>query len=165
MSITAVLDRIDVLLQDTDPAGTQRRLSRPLVKVDEWIHDIDDAGVVQNDPLSVYYLLLTGDVLGTPLSPISGAEVLREENVSLELGIYCGGHGTTTESLQALLRRLSEVRVEIQALLEDPNNYQRPTSKWYWAHDFSGSAPQADGDRVYCTVEFVVMYASTHTAL
>lgn len=164
MGVTAVLDRIDTLLQDGDVTA-RRRLPAAFTKMLAWTHDEDEEPHLDLAPTVLYYLLNWDGADGNWIDVISATVVKRTFEARVEFAIYCGGEGTTTEQLQALHRRLGEAYEDAQALLENPNNMNRGATGWLWAKDFRGSPIRADGDRLFKTMTFRVIYRADHTAM
>ncbi len=126
-----MLDRLDELLQDTDPS-IFRPVSIPLVKgTDETTADKVWPPAAQNSG-TVYYFVEVGRDDGVPRDFISRDSALRAELIKLELLTYCGGGlaveaGSRRTAAQLLL---TNTWAEVKSALEWPGNWDGNNTGW-----------------------------------
>ncbi len=164
MSGTAILDRIDALLQKT--AGvTARDLTYALTKLANADEIPEDWHPLTNPPYFGYLLGRAGGDPDALATPIMGRQP-KTFQIALTLVAYNCGATATTQTKRAIEGSLQTCWEEIVQLLQDPNHLDRATTGWWASVRFTDSPIDVrGGDRYTMTGRFTTIYAINHGVL
>lgn len=157
MALSDVMARIDALLRGFTPA--MRAPTVPIETVHESVEEIGEEPMHQEStPIGqVHYLLAPGGAPPGLLSRISGSTTLRRALVRLDLMIYNGGE-TSPAWFKEQALALQDAWGQVQSLLEDPNNWNKPATGWIQAREFTAGPPTPEEDRIVIRSTFVVTF-------